>query len=167
MFCSTDEPWWTSVDKNSPFNSGVVCTKRKVGACSYIDDPIGCQRLLSRAMHKVFGLSSLKGHDPCSSGDNGPGSVTVDQLVGTFTSDPSLLAFAQPCCDPSWKSRTDINFQEFCLQVLFECVSKDRLALLQVSICRYTRRLDQWQVKLPVTLSFYVTFLLFVILSLH
>ena len=27
--------------------------KRKVGACSYVDDPIGCQSLLSRAMHKV------------------------------------------------------------------------------------------------------------------
>lgn len=28
--------------------------------------------------------------------------------------------------------RTDVDFQEFCLQVLFECVSKDRPALLQV-----------------------------------
>ncbi|KAM1253481.1 hypothetical protein ACFX2J_041359 [Malus domestica] len=133
-----DEPWWTPGDKNSPFNSGVVYIKRKVGACSYIDDPIGCQSLLSRAMHKVFGLTSLKGRDPCPSGDNGPGSVTVDQLVGTFSSDPSLLAFAQLCCDPSWKSKSDINFQEFCLQVLFECVSKDRPALLQVYLSLYT-----------------------------
>ncbi|TQD83379.1 hypothetical protein C1H46_031089 [Malus baccata] len=138
IFCLTDEPWWTPGDKNSPFNSGVVYIKRKVGACSYIDDPIGCQSLLSRAMHKVFGLTSLKGRDPCSSGDNGPGSVTVDQLVGTFSSDPSLLAFAQLCCDPSWKSKSDINFQEFCLQVLFECVSKDRPALLQVYLSLYT-----------------------------
>lgn len=30
--------------------------------------------------------------------------------------------------------RSDIDFQEFCLQVLFECVSKDRPALLQVMI---------------------------------
>lgn len=111
--------------------------KRKVGACSYIDDPIGCQSLLSRAMHKVkdtlqlvnmfvfflgwccgyqiiliqvFGLTSLKAPNPCSSGQNGPGSVTVDQLVGTFSSDPSLIAFAQLCCDPSWKSRQVCRF---------------------------------------------------------
>ncbi len=30
--------------------------------------------------------------------------------------------------------RSDIDFQGFCLQVLFECVSKDRPALLQVTI---------------------------------
>jgi len=28
--------------------------------------------------------------------------------------------------------RSDVDFKEFCLQVLFECVSKDRPALLQV-----------------------------------
>lgn len=133
-----DKPWWTPGDKNSPFNSGVLYIKRKVGACSYIDDPIGCQSLLSRAMHKVFGLTSLKARNSCSTGDNGPGSVTVDQLVATFSSDPSLIAFAQLCCDPSWKSRSDIDFQEFCLQVLFECVSKDRPALLQVYLSLYT-----------------------------
>lgn len=32
--------------------------------------------------------------------------------------------------------RLDLDFQEFCLQVLFECVSKDRPALLQVrTVC--------------------------------
>lgn len=32
--------------------------------------------------------------------------------------------------------RLDVDFQEFCLQVLFECVSKDRPALLQVrTVC--------------------------------
>lgn len=49
----TDKPWWSFGDKNNPFNSGVLYIKRKVGACSYVDDPIGCQSLLSRAMHKV------------------------------------------------------------------------------------------------------------------
>ncbi|KAI9156140.1 hypothetical protein LWI28_001215 [Acer negundo] len=32
----------------------------------------------------------------------------------------------------------DANFQEFCLQVLFECISKDRPALLQVYLSLYT-----------------------------
>ncbi|KAK6929487.1 Anaphase-promoting complex subunit 1, middle domain [Dillenia turbinata] len=100
-----DKPWWCSGDKNDPFNSGVLYIKRKVGACSYIDDPIGCQSLLSRAMHKVFGLTSLKGCTPSSSGHMVAGSVTVEQLVRTFSSDPSLIAFAQLCCDPSWNSR--------------------------------------------------------------
>eukprot|EP00257_Ricinus_communis_P020956 XP_015580327.1 anaphase-promoting complex subunit 1 [Ricinus communis] len=133
-----DKPWWSSGDKNDPFNSGVLYIKRKVGACSYVDDPIGRQSLLSRAMHKVFGLTSTKASYPVASGYSGLGAVTVDQLVSTFSSDPSLIAFAQLCCDPSWNSRSDIDFQEFCLQVLYECISKDRPALLQVYLSLYT-----------------------------
>ncbi|KAK4776978.1 hypothetical protein SAY86_005666 [Trapa natans] len=119
-----ENPWWCPGSRHDPFNSGVLYIKRKVGACSYIDDPIGCQSLLSRAMHKVFHTQD--------------GNLSIDQLVSTFSSDPSLIAFAQLCCDPSWNSRSDIDFQEFCLQVLFECVSKDRPALLQVYLSFYT-----------------------------
>ncbi|KAK1572161.1 hypothetical protein Q3G72_028403 [Acer saccharum] len=133
-----DKPWWSFGDKNDPFNSGVLYIKRKVGACSYVDDPIGCQSLLSRAMHKVVGLTSLGEYERNTNNNNGLGSVTVDQLVSAFSSDPSLIAFAQLCCDPSWSSRFDANFQEFCLQVLFECISKDRPALLQVYLSLYT-----------------------------
>lgn len=133
-----DKPWWTSKDKNNPFSSGILFVKRKVAACSYVDDPVGCQSLLSRAMHKVFGLTSSTACDPNTVHCNGPNSVTVDQLVSTFSSDPSLIAFAQLCCDHSWNSRSDVDFQEFCLQVLFECVSKDRPALLQVYLSLYT-----------------------------
>ncbi|KAG6765462.1 hypothetical protein POTOM_029505 [Populus tomentosa] len=133
-----DKPWWSIGEKNDPFNSGVIYIKRKVGACSYVDDPIGCQSLLSRAMHKVFGLTNIKVGDPSTSDHSGPGSVTVDQLVSAFSSDPSLIAFAQLCCDPSWNCKSDVEFQEFCLQVLFECISKDRPALLQVYLSLYT-----------------------------
>lgn len=49
----SEKPWWNAGDKDDPFNSGILYIKRKVGACSYVDDPIGCQSLLSRAMHKV------------------------------------------------------------------------------------------------------------------
>jgi anaphase-promoting complex subunit 1 len=48
-----DKPWWRSGDKTDPFNGGVLYIKRKVGSCSYSDDPIGCQSLISRAMHEV------------------------------------------------------------------------------------------------------------------
>ncbi|KAL2248926.1 UNVERIFIED_CONTAM: Anaphase-promoting complex subunit 1 [Sesamum indicum] len=121
--CPKEKPWWNSGDKHHPFNSGVLYVKRKVGACSYVDDPIGSQSLLSRAMHKMSGLTQPNS-GPASS--ECTGAVTVDQLVSTFSSDPSLIAFAQLFCDSSWSSR-----QEFCLQVLFECVSKDRPAMLQ------------------------------------
>ncbi|KAG4953284.1 hypothetical protein AAZX31_14G056200 [Glycine max] len=137
-FTPEDKPWWNFGDKNNPFNSGILFIKRKVGACSYVDDPIGCQSLLSRAMHKVFGLTSLKASDTITDICSGSGSITVDQLVGTFSSDPSLIAFAQLCCDPSWYNRSDVDFKEFCLQVLFECVTKDRPALLQVYLSLYT-----------------------------
>lgn len=131
-----DKPWWSIGDKNDPFNSGVIYIKRKVGACSYVDDPVGCQSLLSRAMHKVFGLASMRASSMSS--NDGLGGATIDQLVSTFSSDPSLIAFAQLCSDPSWNKRSGTDFQEFCLQVLFECVSKDRPALLQVYLSMYT-----------------------------
>ncbi|KAJ9175912.1 hypothetical protein P3X46_014412 [Hevea brasiliensis] len=133
-----DKPWWSFGDKNNPFNSGVLYIKRKVGACSYVDDPVGRQSLLSRAMHKVFGLTSTRACNPTVSGNSGLGAVSVDQLVSTFSSDPSLIAFAQLCCDPSWNSRSDADFREFCLQILYECISKDRPALLQVYLSLYT-----------------------------
>lgn len=128
------KPWWNEGDKNDPFNSGILYIKRKVGACSYVDDPIGCQSLLSRAMHKVFGLTFSSANIQAES----MGAVNVDQLVSTFSADPSLIAFAQLCCGAFWNSRADIDFQEFCLQVLLECVSKDRRALLQVYLWLYT-----------------------------
>ncbi|XP_022745935.1 anaphase-promoting complex subunit 1-like isoform X2 [Durio zibethinus] len=133
-----DEPWWSFGDRNDPFNSGVLHVKRKVGACSYVDDPIGCQSLLSRAMHKMFGLTSLRAGNPSNNSNSGPGAVTVEQLVSTFSSDPSLIAFAQLCCDLSWNGRSHVDFQEFCLQVLFECISKDRPSLLQIYLSLYT-----------------------------
>ncbi|XP_031380609.1 anaphase-promoting complex subunit 1 isoform X2 [Punica granatum] len=129
-----ESPWWSPGSRHGPFNSGILYIKRKVGACSYIDDPIGCQSLLSRAMHKVFGLKNSRAYNA----NRGDGYVSLDQLVSTFSSDPSLIAFSQLCCDPSWNSRSDDDFHEFCLQVLFECMSKDRPALLQVYISLYT-----------------------------
>ncbi|KAL8144559.1 hypothetical protein V2J09_017591 [Rumex salicifolius] len=133
-----DKPWWNPGDRDHPFNSGVLYIKRKIGSCSYVDDPTGCQSLLSRAMHKAFSLTSTRTSDfsPNTQGDLG--SVKVDQLVRTFSSDPSLIAFAQLCCDPSWNCNSDVNFQEFCLQVLFECISKDRPALFRVYLSLYT-----------------------------
>ncbi|KAL3521228.1 hypothetical protein ACH5RR_019377 [Cinchona calisaya] len=130
-----EKPWWTSGDKDDPFNSSVLYIKRKVGACSYVDDPVGSQSLLSRPMHKVFGLACLR---TSNSETEHMGAVNLDQLVSTFSSDPSLIAFAQLFCNPSWNNRSDIDFQEFCLQVLFECVSKDRPAFLQVYLSLYT-----------------------------
>lgn len=136
-----EKPWWNGGDKNNPFNSGILYIKRKVGACSYVDDPIGRQSLLSRAMHKVFGSGTFKGSPPTSnsnSDDDAAVKQTVNQLVSTFSSDPSLIAFGALCCDHSWNIKSDTDFQEFCLQVLFECVSKDRPALLQVYLSLYT-----------------------------
>lgn len=54
---------------------------------------------------QVFGLTSLRASVASNDGQIGPGSVTVDQLISTFSSDPSLIAFAQLCCDPSWNIR--------------------------------------------------------------
>ncbi|PHU09598.1 hypothetical protein BC332_21458 [Capsicum chinense] len=97
-----EEKPWSSGDKGDALSSGILYVKRKVGACSYVDDPAGCQSLLSRAMHKVFGLTRLRASAAsrnCQDGD------LVDQLISTFSSNPSLISFAQLCCDPNWNSR--------------------------------------------------------------
>lgn len=47
--------------------------------------------------------------------------------------------------------RSDADFQEFCLQVLFECVSKDRPALLQVySLCLFLLYNESYGAKASV-----------------
>ncbi|XP_020168508.1 anaphase-promoting complex subunit 1 [Aegilops tauschii subsp. strangulata] len=139
-----DKPWWRSGDKTDPdpFNGGVLYIKRKVGSCSYSDDPIGCQSLLSRAMHEVCDTPSTS----CSTQLNraSHSSFRVDQLVSTFSANPSLIAFAKLCCE-SWKDRSNGNFQDFCSQVLYECMSKDRPSLLQVYISFYTIVESMWE----------------------
>ncbi|XP_078435286.1 E3 ubiquitin ligase [Wolffia australiana] len=130
-----DKPWWRPGEGNNPFNGGVLYIKRKVGVCSYVDDPSGCQSLLSRAVHK--GLAVRDG-DKSSE-------VKVDQLVSTFSADPSLIAFAQLCCNSSWNARSNADFAEFCSQVLLECVSKDRAALLQVYLSFYINIGSMWE----------------------
>ncbi|KAK1284173.1 Anaphase-promoting complex subunit 1 [Acorus calamus] len=132
-----DKPWWRSGDRNDPFNGGMLYIKRKVGARSYVDDPTGCQSLMSQAMHKICDITNPSSSACSYSSKENHGSFKVDQLVNTFSADPSLIAFAQLCSDYSWNSRCDLDFQEYCSQVLFECVSKDRPALLQVYISLY------------------------------
>nr|CAB3465535.1 unnamed protein product [Digitaria exilis] len=97
-----DKPWWRSGDKTDPFNGGVLYIKRKVGSCSYSDDPIGCQSLISRAMHEVCDAPSAS----CSNQPNSTNhsSFRVNQLVSTFSANPSLIAFAKLCSE-SWKNR--------------------------------------------------------------
>ncbi|ERN05300.1 anaphase-promoting complex subunit 1 isoform X1 [Amborella trichopoda] len=133
-----EKPWWVAGDPDDPFNGGLLYVKRKVGACSYVDDPIGCQSLLSRVMHKVCDTSGHSESATSVRGNSEPGPFKVDQLVSTFSADPSLIAFAQLCCGYSWNNRSDADFREFCIQVLFECVSKDRPALLQTYLGLYT-----------------------------
>lgn len=133
-----DKSWLKFAGKSDPLSGDLLYVKRKVGFCSYEDDPIGCQSLLSRALHKVFDKqslndSSIRFRDECK-----PGSNKVDQLVGTFSADPSLIAFAHVCCESSWSNVDDGSFQEFCSQVIFECVSNDRPALLQIYLSLYT-----------------------------
>ncbi|GFY82115.1 E3 ubiquitin ligase [Actinidia rufa] len=88
-----ENPWWITGDRNDPFNSGVLYIKRKVGACSYVDDPVGCQSLLSQAMHKVFGLTSLRACTPSTNDCGGAGAVTIDQLV--YLSLYTMLGFVE------------------------------------------------------------------------
>ncbi|KAL2629518.1 hypothetical protein R1flu_014204 [Riccia fluitans] len=131
----SDQAWWEPGEVGDPFNSGILYVKRRVGACSYADDPIGCRSLLSRAFQKDSegGRSEARG----MSGD-GLQMSKVDQLVSTFSGDPSMLAFAQLLSNFSRNSKVSNEFEDFCLTALFECVSTDRPALLQTYLTLYT-----------------------------
>ncbi|CAM6122933.1 unnamed protein product [Calypogeia fissa] len=131
----TDQSWWQLGEAGDPFNGGVLYVKRRVGARSYADDPIGCRSLLSRAFQKdceggKFEARGLAGNFLHLS--------KVDQLVSTFSGDPSMLAFAQLLCNLSQNSQAPTEFEDFCLMTLFECVSTDRPALLQTYLTLYT-----------------------------
>ncbi|BBN07484.1 anaphase-promoting complex subunit 1 [Marchantia polymorpha subsp. ruderalis] len=131
----TDQAWWEPGEAGDPFNGGMLYVKRRVGACSYADDPIGCRSLLSRAFQKDSegGRFEARG----MAGD-GLQMSKVDQLVSTFSGDPSMLAFAQLLCNFSRNSKTANEFEDFCLTALFESVSTDRPALLQTYLTLYT-----------------------------
>ncbi|CAN6469882.1 unnamed protein product [Victoria cruziana] len=132
-----DKQWSNTGDRIDPFSGLTIFVKRKIGACSYVDDPIGCQSLLSRVMHKVFDIHSIS--TPRSRGDIGqPGVFKIDQLVNTFSANPSLISFSRIFCGNLQISSLDADFRDFCAQVLFDCMSKDRPGLLQVYISLYT-----------------------------
>ncbi|KAI5082088.1 hypothetical protein GOP47_0001831 [Adiantum capillus-veneris] len=117
--------WWESNDLSNPFGKGVLRVKRKVGARSYEDDPIGCRSLLSRTLQQ--GLRDVNASVELIENSE------VDKVVSTFSADPSLRAFSQMIC-----TKVGSQFEEFCLQALLECVSSDKPALLQAYLAFYT-----------------------------
>jgi anaphase-promoting complex subunit 1 len=127
---AVDKPWWEP-GESGPFDGGTLYVKRKVGARSYADDPIGCRSLLSRAIHK-------SGDGNCSQAAGRSQLSEVDQLVSTFSADPSILAFAQLFCSRADNRESSGEFDNFCLQALYESVSTDRPALLQTYMALYT-----------------------------
>jgi len=54
---------------------------------------------------QVFGLRTLGESNLIANSHRELDSDSVDHLVSTFSSDPSLIAFAQLCCDKSWNNR--------------------------------------------------------------
>lgn len=54
---------------------------------------------------QVFGLRTLDESNMLANSHRELDSESVDHLVSTFSSDPSLIAFAQLCCDKSWNDR--------------------------------------------------------------
>ena len=54
---------------------------------------------------QAFSLTGVRNRASNTNSLAKPGSDRVDQLVRTFSSDPSLIAFAQLCCDSSSNSR--------------------------------------------------------------
>lgn len=73
----------------------LICSRRKMVLI------LGC--MLS--VIQVFGLRTLGESNMIANSHRELDSESVDHLVSTFSSDPSLIAFAQLCCDKSWNNR--------------------------------------------------------------
>ncbi|EOA21984.1 hypothetical protein CARUB_v10002491mg [Capsella rubella] len=56
----------------------------------------------------VFGLRTLEQSNMLGNSHRELDSDGVDHLVSTFSSDPSLIAFAQLCCDKSWDNKYQV-----------------------------------------------------------
>ena len=110
----------------------IVFVKRKIGMLPYPDDPNGSRSLLARAF------------------DKGSTAAQAMELVGTFSSDPSLLGFANELCGAStptgeagpgaWLNATGAAAEElrvFCRSALYECVTQEKAELLPAYLALY------------------------------
>ena len=110
----------------------IIFVKRKIGMLPYPDDPNGSRSLLARAF------------------DKGSTAAQAMELVGTFSSDPSLLGFANELCGAgtppgeagrgAWANATGAAAEElrvFCRSALYECVTQEKADLLPSYLALY------------------------------
>lgn len=106
----------------------VIFVKRKIGMLPYPDDPNGSRSLLARAF------------------DKGSTAAQAMELVGTFSSDPSLLGFANELCASGAAVAEDKRhgflgaaeeLRAFCRSALYECVTQEKAELLPSYLSLY------------------------------
>ena len=125
-------PRGSSVSFEEFWKRPVIFVKRKIGMLPYPDDPNGSRSLLARAF------------------DKGSTAAQAMELVGTFSSDPSLLGFANELCGAgappgeagrgAWANATGAAAEElrvFCRSALYECVTQEKAELLPSYVALY------------------------------
>ncbi|XP_070577566.1 anaphase-promoting complex subunit 1-like [Ptychodera flava] len=99
-------------------NSGTLYVKQRAGHLSYVEDPKGFRSLLSQTFT----------HD-----QSGHQTVQPD-VIRSFTSDPSILVFAEYCCNQNLSSKEEREMISLFCSVLYECITKEKPEILETHI---------------------------------
>ncbi|KAI8929931.1 hypothetical protein BC831DRAFT_441633 [Entophlyctis helioformis] len=115
--------------------------QRKAGHLSYADDPDGHNSILLMAAPQTLPATRQTARKPSE--------MPVDDAVlRSFSADPQILAFLRYFCKPQGPAREDslaVDMSAFCMQVLFECLTADKLDMIQTHLWLYEtmRKVDQ------------------------
>uniref|UniRef100_H3ATJ7 Anaphase-promoting complex subunit 1 n=1 Tax=Latimeria chalumnae TaxID=7897 RepID=H3ATJ7_LATCH len=124
-------------------NSGTLYVKLRAGQLSYKEDPTGWHSLLAQTVTR----------------GNLEASTFKPEAISAFTSDPTLLSFAEYFCKPAKIKGQNHEAKDLFSSILYECVSQESPEMLPsyLAIDQAVRRLekkeisdtlDLWQIKL-------------------
>jgi len=127
--------------------------KRKAGALPYADDANGVRSLLSRFFSHSADSVAVPGGALSRGGGSGGSATDLIHLCSTFSASPFVTAFAQRVCaeQPPGLRATgrggnaalSAEFQAFCREVLYECITLEKPHMLLPYLALYT-----WQQEL-------------------
>ncbi|XP_077996954.1 anaphase-promoting complex subunit 1-like [Glandiceps talaboti] len=99
-------------------NNGTLYVKQRAGHLSYMEDPKGFRSLLAQTF-----THDQSGHQ-----------IVQPDVIRSFTSDPSVLAFAEYCCSQKLSSQEEREIVSLFSSVLYECITKEKPEILETHI---------------------------------
>ncbi|KAH6577718.1 hypothetical protein BASA50_005482 [Batrachochytrium salamandrivorans] len=115
------------MDRWSVLNS--LWVKRKIGHLPYSEDPHGHNSILLWTAPRVSGFSSDV--------DTIKQDMIYESLARFFSADPQILSFVQHFCNIQVDEPTENRKAEFCMRILRECLTMDKIEIIQTYMWLY------------------------------